>query len=442
MNLNPQQQAAFDELIQFIERNTINIMYCLKGYAGTGKTFLISRVVEEIQLRHSRWSIAMTAPTNKAVQVLREASNLDGVTYKTIHSLLGLKEVIKDSGEIEFEKDFDEPNTGIKKYRVLIVDEVSMLDDKLFMDIRRFNNDVKIILMGDPAQIPPVNKEDCEPFLNPVEHGIVELQLTQIMRQADGSRIAHCGQILRDNLTQDGHLFEGLNDLHTFDIPSDRAALAEEFKKEFSVHSDARVIAWTNRKVDEYNQYIRRLIYGDKPGKLMQGEKLILAKPFFAETTTFTGEKDRTLLSSNQELTVLGIDIQELDLETGQSITVYWSKVKFVNKLGKNQIGHIPVLHESSAAMFGNILNDLKQAAIQSPFGDRKQAWKRYYGVMRSVAQVSYAYAITAHKAQGSTYPVCFVDSKNIHLNNNVVERNRILYTAITRAKTRLNIIQ
>lgn len=442
MNLNPQQQQAFDELTRFVTTKTENVIYCLKGYAGTGKTYTISRVVEHVLKKHPRWKIAMTAPTNKAVQVLREASNLEGVVYKTIHSLLGLKEVIKDSGEIEFEKDFEEPTTGLKIYKVLIVDEVSMLDDKLFMDIRRYNNDVKIILMGDPAQIPPVNKEDCEPFLNPEEHGIVELQLTQIMRQADGSRIAEAGQKIRDNLTTDGFMFEGLHDLHAYSVPRDRESLKAEFERTFTPRSNARVIAWTNRKVDDYNRYIRRLIYGQNAAKLMPGEKIILSKPFYAETVKFTGERDTTLLSSNQELEVLGLEVQPLDLPNGAEITTYRCKVQFINKSGSRQIGHIPVLHESSAIAFGNLLNDLKQAAIQSAYGERKAAWKLYYSTLRSVAQVAYGYAITAHKSQGSTYDTCFVDAGNIQLNPNVIERNRILYTAITRAKSKLIIIQ
>lgn len=442
MNLNTQQQHAYDELLRFINSKTENVMYCLKGYAGTGKTYTIARVVEKILKTHPRWKIAMTAPTNKAVQVLREASNLEGVTYKTIHSLLGLKEVIKDSGEIEFEKDFEEPTSGLKQYDVLVIDETSMLDDKLFMDVRRYNNDVKIIFMGDPAQIPPVNKEDCEPFLNPEEHGIVELQLTQIMRQAEGSMIAEAGQQIRDNLTKDGFMFTYGNDLNVFWMPSDRPKLMDEFEKTFAGKSDARVIAWTNRKVDEYNRYIRTIMFGNDAPKLMEGEKLILNKPYYAETEKPNGDTDKTLLSTNQELELVKYMVLDFELPNGRIIEAYRCCVSFINKSGSKQRGFIFVLHERSAIMFGHILNDLKQTAIQSAYGERKQAWKSYYDTFRSVAQVAYGYAITAHKSQGSTYTTCFVDINNIEQNPNVVERNRILYTAITRAKSRLNIIQ
>lgn len=444
MNLNTQQQHAYDELIRFIQTKTENVIYCLKGYAGTGKTYTIARVVEHLQDKHPRWKIAMTAPTNKAVQVLREASNLPGVTYKTIHSLLGLREVIKESGEIEFERDYEEPTSGLRQYKVLIVDEVSMLDDKLFMDIRRYNNDVKIILMGDPAQIPPVNKEDCEPFLNPEEHGIVEIQLTQIMRQADGSEIAKVGQFIRDNLTRDGFSFgsEMGSDMKVFFVSSARSLLIDEFLKTFTGNSDARVIAWTNRKVNEYNRYIRTIMFGKNAPRLMEGEKLILNKPYMAETEKANGDTDETLLSTNQELELIKSMVVDHELPGQVEVEAYRCCVSFINKYGNKQRGWISILHERSETKFNSILQELKQAAIQSPFGERKQAWKLYYSVLRSLADVSYGYAITAHKSQGSTYTTCFVDANNIQLNPNVVERNRILYTAITRAKKQLNLIQ
>lgn len=439
VGLNEQQQAAFTELAKFIEDGKIyNTMYCLKGYAGTGKTYTIARVVEHIIRKHSRWKVAMTAPTNKAVQVLREAANIDGVTYKTIHSLLGLKEDIKDSGEIEFVRDWDEPATGLKQFKVLIIDETSMLDDNLFMQVRRYNNDLKIIFMGDPAQIPPVNKEDCEPFLNPELHGIVELQLTKIMRQADGSAIASNGQVIRDNLTNWRFEFKQGDDLTVYEMPLHRKLLQLRFRDEFGAHVNARVIAWTNRKVDQYNKYIRSITLGNDARKITDGERLIMNAPYVVKLESGKEAK----LSTNQEVEVIEFDYGFEDMPGDHKLAVYHCRVRFADTDGQDAEAVIPILNESDDELFKQLLAKLKKDAIESPMGERKDAWRKFYAFKRALADVSYAYAITAHKSQGSTYHTCFVDVSNISLNPNVVERNRILYTAITRAKHQLIIIQ
>lgn len=443
LKLNDDQQKAYDELIEFIEKPTTDKIFCLRGYAGTGKTFLISRVVEAISEKHRRWNIAMTAPTNKAVQVLRESSNLTGkVEFKTIHALLGLKEVIKDSGDIEFEKDWNEESGGFKNNKVVIVDEVSMLPDKLFFEIKRYNNQVKIIFMGDPAQIPPVGKADCEPFLNPVEHGIHEFQLTKIMRQADGSSIIENSMIIRENLSNEDYIFVAGNDLRIFGSKEfdQKLALKKYFTEKYAnVDIDkTKVIAWTNRKVTEYNNFIRRLLYGENPARFVKGERLVMNRPF--ETDPHLQKDQRDLLTTNQEVTIKNFAMAK-QKNDGFEFYVYNTTVEYISKTGRKCTGLIYIMHENSERAFQTELNRLKQDAITGPTGERKHRWKLFYKLLRIVADVQYAYAITAHKSQGSTYTTAIVDVGNIKLNDNVIERNRILYTSITRAKSELIII-
>jgi exodeoxyribonuclease-5 len=437
MKLNDQQQQAYEKLTEFVNAKTTDKMFCLKGYAGTGKTYLISRFIEEYQKKNRYKKVAMTAPTNKAVQVLRESSNLKDVTYKTIHSLLGLKENITDSGEIEFTRDWNlfSNETGIKQFKILIVDEVSMLSDELFFHIRRYNNQVKIILMGDPAQIPPVGKEDCEPFLNPEQHGIIEVQLTQIMRQGEGSTIVEASFDIRENLSKDKFRFLSGIDLNVINLPVQRPLLVDRFTELFSgkINEEVRVIAWTNRKVSEYNSYIRSLTFPDVTNRYVVSERLIMNKPYVVVV-----DMDDITLTSNQE-----IEIKELKTSTNDDgICVYVATCQFTDKQGKIRIGELDLLHESSDYDFNHQMNELKQEAIRCPQSERKERWAAFYKFIRSVADVSYAYAITAHKSQGSTYGTCVVDMKNIELNDNVIERNRILYTAMTRAKNELILIQ
>lgn len=459
--LNADQQAGFDLLKAFFESNERDKMVSIKGYAGTGKTFLISKFVEylnEVSLKRDvfqRINIAMTAPTNKAVQVLRETftAGTGDVTFKTIHSLLGLKEKIMDSGEISFERDFDaDAQTSIKDFTILFIDEVSMLNDKLFFEIKRYNNEVKIIMVGDPAQIPPVGKRDCEPFLNPAAHGIAEFQLTKIMRQADGSAIIANSFIIRDNLEQSNFQFKHGKDLHIMRVTQrpayDKSILKQKFHALFQTTEtcdDVKVIAWTNRKVDQYNNFIRGILFGKGAPKLMAGERMVMNKPHAANGNEQQKKKRKQggveMLTTNMEITVDSFVKESVELYPAKRYDCYITKIKYINSSGKLVDGCIKIIHEDALRIFAADLEKIKQHAITGPTENRRPMWKEYYKLLRSVADVSYAYAITAHKSQGSTYKQTFVDAGNIQLNSNIVERNRILYTAITRAKSEVTLI-
>jgi len=160
--LNNDQTNAFDSIMEFFDESEIEA-FVLKGYAGTGKTFLVKRVVEYINTKYPNRRIAITAPTNKAVKVLQMAgmfskdnkdifSNLfessPRIAYSTIHKLLGLKEQISANGEQSFVAD-KSAKTSLADFKYLIVDEVSMLDDMLCAEILRFADKVCVIFMGE-----------------------------------------------------------------------------------------------------------------------------------------------------------------------------------------------------------------------------------------------------------------------------------------------------
>lgn len=476
-DLSSDQLEAFTDMVKFIDTPD-DSMLVLKGYAGTGKTFTITRFIQyclEMTRQHIKTknvmaahkygtpAIAMTAPTNKAVQVLREHSDkslFGKVHFSTIHQLLGLKEVINDSGEQEFRNDRDK-NPEITRQDILIIDEVSMLNDDLFILIWNYAPTIKIIMLGDPKQVPPVGKEDCEPFLNPMKYNIRTIELSRIMRQKEGSAIIEASFHIRNDITNPAHSFSAFTsitgtDLQLFNANLQRNELITVMKEK--VLSEAfvqnpnimKVIAWRNAKVNEYNIYIPK-IYGLKKWpeidmatapKILAGDRMIANEPVIK----YEFNMIVILMHTNQEFIVLRSNHVEarnfeyvngsVDLETYVVVAEFYSA-----ELDKMVEEKITVLHENSKEEFERTVQKLKNSALHATSDKRGFFWREYYHFIRQFANVTYAYAITAHKSQGSTYDEVFVDVNDIRLNQNVVERNRILYTAITRAKNNLTLI-
>jgi len=93
--LNEEQKEIFDKITS-IKLHTFS-QSLLTGYSGTGKTFLVTKIIEEILFKNKGIKIAITAPTNKAVRVLKNLSSISEthsrVEFNTLHSLLGLKRI-------------------------------------------------------------------------------------------------------------------------------------------------------------------------------------------------------------------------------------------------------------------------------------------------------------------------------------------------------------
>lgn len=468
--LNEEQSLAFDALQLFIETPT-DEMFKFEGYAGTGKTYTITKFIEYcMALRrtdiktdnpqkkgYGKPEIALTAPTNKAVQVLRESSDrglIKQVSFDTIHALLGLKEQINDSGEVEFRNDSQSSfMMKIEDKQIVVIDESSMLQDDLFYEIKRYAPSKKIIFMGDPFQIPPVGKEDCEPFLNADKHNIIGFKLEKIMRQKNGSSIIDLSMYIR--LTNN-HEFQQFASDEVSVLSSENekeriAALVNVVvrSKEFVDNPGLmKLISWRNSKVKQYNAYVRSIYFSYAYPKLNQNlrvlpnDRMITNQPYAIEVENKDFE---IILTTNQEFTVKRYRISDecfKHIKGDATLRFYDCIVEtydsYEDKIVEKKVR---ILHEDSDKEFDSILLTLKNAAMYAPANKRGFFWREYYSFARTFCKCDYSYAITAHKSQGSTYDIAVVDSNDILLNQNHKESRRILYTAVTRAKNKLILI-
>ena len=459
--MNTDQRIAFERLLTYIMDKDDHRIFVLKGWAGTGKTFCISLLVnyilDEVYPNKDWYKIAVTGPTNKSVRVIKQASGLYSprLSFQTIHKLLGLKERITMDGRQEFVADHE---TGFKpainSTKLLIIDEVSMLNDDLFEKVIERRDKTKIICMGDPAQIPPVGRPDCIPFMDELleQYGIKTLQLNTIMRQKLDNPIISSSVLIRENVGRPVSLVplenkvnakgEGIEFININNVEVRRSfsdILARYFKtEEFEKNSEyCKVIAWRNKTVATMNGIVRKVIYGEDAltSKILVGEKLIANNPIIWQSDI--------LFNTNDEFTVHEYKIKNSKVSIDHELVnlkYYETEVYYLDDNGERCKEVIDILHESSQSDFQKAANFLKAEALAKKGKDK--SWIQYYDFLRTFADVSYGYSITAHKSQGSTYTVTFLSEDDIDLNLDVVERNRIKYTAYTRASKKLYVIK
>jgi len=434
------QQKAYDSIIDFIEKGN-NHMALLEGCAGSGKSTLCSSIVEYVCNHGLFGKIAMSAPTWKAVKVMKNMAKegtKDKIDYTSLHSLLGLKRLITKDGKETFKRDNKSP-CKLAFYDLVIVDEASMVADELFHELENQNfRGTKILFVGDGNQINPVNHTHSVPMLEEQRtlYNIDHFKLTKIVRQAENNPIIQCSQkVLNDEFKFIAGHKELVDKTGIVMLNSDRTIInkllnyyfcSEKFDKDPNY---AKLGAWTNKTVDMYNALIRNMKYGKAP-RIVLDEKLLADKPI-------KDLDDEIIYTTNEDLRVLSVEVKEKTLPQGM-FTYYDCLVSG----DEGQEHKIHILHEKSHRAYDLLLQTLSKAALKEiDIKKRMLMWKDYYIFMENFAAVNYNYAVTIHNMQGSTYDNCFIVYNDIMRNFRPDEKKRILYTAITRPRELLYIL-
>ena len=195
ITLTKEQKTIYNHLINFTQSsNPKDNEILLVGYAGTGKTTLMAKFINDLVENKICKRIVMAAPTHKAVNIAKSKlfpdTNEDydelkkTINIMTVHRLLNYQSYVGQEGEKFFAKGKIEPNWSI--YDLIVVDECSMLSNQIIGDIKELigkeaNSKVKVIYVGDPAQLPPVNHPDSKIF----NGGIKKLELDKIIRTSN-----------------------------------------------------------------------------------------------------------------------------------------------------------------------------------------------------------------------------------------------------------------
>lgn len=391
----------------------------IKGSAGVGKTFVCDSLIDRYLLANyiRPWEkILCTAPTNKAIAVLKgKIEERDNILFSTVHSAMKLKRQINfKTGDISFKPSYSEKYPPLKNVVLLVIDEASMLNTEVLKYVEQHAKEqgTVVIFLGDEKQLNPINEKESPAF----HYDYPEVTLTEIVRQGEGNPIIELSRSI-DTIRKRIPAVTSNNTGYTFTNDRDRiiSSLAG-----INGGNELKYLAWTNQDVDNMNKAVRIAIYGE-PSKIELGETLIFNAPY---KDYFTNEEIKV-----EKLDILTneIRVKTLEMSGGYKVDPYVTlelKIYLIN-------GNTRVVHEDSEKDYKEMVKLLKNNAKA-----RLLHWKDYFEFIETFADLKYSHAISIHKSQGSTYDKTIVNMGNVERNRNKVEKQRLIYTAITRASS------
>lgn len=424
ITLSEAQTEALKQLLAFTHSG--EKLHLLTGYAGTGKTTLLQALLTGLRALGDDRPVVFTALSNKATKVLATMAQrwkLE-VDCMTCCKLLGLQPTIdKDTGNQRFTLDRSRDSL-LDRYALVVVDECSMINaemwELLVKAVSSLSTDTQILFVGDSAQLPPVNEEESPCF----EKIYDRTDLTEVIRY--GGAIGLLADDVRRNLERstmprlesdrNADRTEGIFVVSTpaWEKLMLRAFTSATYKQN---PDQVRVLAYTNHRVLELNRRIRAAIYGPEIPRFAIGERLLANTPCIDE--------DIILLQTSEECEVLAaLKAKVQDPVTGQR----WRTWSLEIQTEEGKFRRLRVLHEAEGDRF---------KALLKAHADTK-SWKGFWELKQFFHDIRYAYSLTVHKSQGSTFQDVFVDLPNLMTNRRVTERNQLCYVAFTRAAQRL----
>lgn len=434
------QQEALAGLRAFVKSNARS--YLLDGYAGVGKTWLVSEFVRDLLQMGRRVIIA--APTHKACRVLRTKLTAAGIPWvfkgnkktrplgkavvDTTAALLGVRPVIGENQNAK-QRHFDRSTNTPLPYildtlnPIVLVDEVSMLgrDDFLHLlsEMRKLNPRAKLIAVGDAGQLPPVNKKPID-FSTDFDG---RYTLTQIVRQAEGNAIIAFAHAVRRSEPWWRISGPGL------ERTEDNALLDAYFNGlEAPVDDETQrrvYIAFENTAVNYVQMACCRRLYDHSPDEIRVGELLLAQDPYRApeseDQLAAPGDQMRVVELGTPDPEFFGLPrvvVERIDLapnESGREFEAYFltsrewenTELPFVRKLKEL---------ESEAEKWKRAVRQrkAKNASFSEEHRKYKEAWSTFFDLKERVLNIAHPFAITAHKSQGSTYREAFIDAGNL----------------------------
>lgn len=454
------QFSAIEAFIKLMASREPTAMI-LRGSAGTGKTSIVSVMVRS--LLALRQKVVLLAPTGRAAKVL--SLNCD-YPASTIHRKIYRQKSIGGDFSLDVNMHTD---------TLFVVDEASMIStipqlqtdgmpmfkgngggviDDLITYVYSGRN-CKMLLVGDTAQLPPVGEEEA-PALNNAVIGcyglkVVDADLNEVVRQAEESGILWNATLVRqlithDDVTQLPRLyFKAFADIMV--LPGNK--LIETLEESYASVGidDTVVITRSNKRANIYNNGIRTRIL-DYEEELCGGDRIMIVKnhyfnsPEASKPIDDTEKKHLTFIANGDMATVCrarrtrefyGFRFADITLRFPDYDD---EEMQLTAVLDTLQSEAPAMTVEQRQQLYDGVMADYADLPRKA---DRLKAVRddTYYNAL----QIKYAYAITCHKAQGGGWSHVYVDQG--YMTDDMLTPDYIhwLYTAITRAKDVLYLV-
>ena len=392
MILTEKQQKGLEEAL--IRYKNHEKYVTISGYAGTGKSTLVRFIIEALNVEENK--VAYASFTGKAAEVLRKKGNKNAMT---LHRLL-YDSIPRPGGGF-----YRKPKFSLD-YSIIVVDECSMVPKSMIEMLLRHK--VFVIFLGDPGQLPMIDKKESHDLLNHPH-----IFLDEIMRQAAESEIIQLTMKIRN-----GEDISYIKGEEIMVVPK------KELVTGHLLWADT-ILTATNATRHNVNHQIRELL--GYTGELQEGEKVICKRNYWED------------LNEDGDALVNGT--------IGTVNNIFESFIQ-IPKYIKNSRHNIPTIMcdftPDAGSVFSTVNIDKDFLLKEEPCVD----WRVSYQIGKLRArlgdilprQITYGYALTCHAAQGSEWDKVLVIEESFPFDKN--EHKRWLYTAATRAAEKLVLVR
>jgi exodeoxyribonuclease-5 len=444
-----EQDFVIKMLATFLLSPKSDLLFLLRGYAGTGKTSLVGALVKTLDMLKQK--TILLAPTGRAAKVLSSYANHPAFT---IH-----KKIYRQKSFADESASFSICD-NLNKHTLFLVDEASMISNeglsgnmfgsgRLLDDLIQYvysGEGCRLLILGDTAQLPPVGEEQSPALSAMMLAGygleVMEANLTQVVRQAESSGILWNATVLRKLLVQDECYslpkirITGFPDVKV--VPGNELMEALEACYDNDGLEETIVVCRSNKRANIYNNGIRSRILW-REDELNNGDLLMIAKNNYFWTEQ---EKDMDFIA-NGELAVVQRVRRQSELYGFRFVDVTLTFPDQDNyELDANLLldtlqSESPALTRADAdRLFNAVLEDYADIPLKRERMKKMKA-DPYYNAL----QVKYAYAVTCHKAQGGQWKNVFIDQGYMSDEYLSPDYFRWLYTAFTRATGTLYLV-
>ena len=444
-----EQEQAIQVFADFMTDAGSRVCMVLRGSAGTGKTTLAGAIVRG--LASLKQKMVLLAPTGRAAKVF---SLYAGSPAYTIHRRIYRQRTAGDLSSFNL-------NVNLQRDTLYIIDEASMIANRgygdsmfgsgcLLDDLMEFvygaDNNCRMLLIGDRAQLPPVGEEESPALMTPVLRAygmkVYEADLNAVLRQSQESGILYNATSIR-NLPMEGRVpqiqFAGFDDIQM--VPGDE--LIESLNTSYSRvgEDETIVITRSNKRANIYNQGIRSTVLGCED-ELCRGDRLMIVKNNYSYSLGGSEGVEGTFIANGDVAVVQrvrniheqhGFRFAEVTLQFPDYDDCELTATVLLDTLTSESPS---LTREQQQQLYDRVMEDYADIPLKS---DRIKKLKAdpYYNAL----QVKFAYAVTCHKAQGGQWAHVYIDQGYMTDDMLTPEYYHWLYTAFTRATERLLLV-